>query len=84
VARHILTGAPGSGKTALLRHLEVAGHAVVEEAATDVIALQQALGDQEPWQDPAFLDRIVSLQHRRELAVFFVRNQGHRSWSAQH
>lgn len=66
---HILTGAPGSGKTALLRQLELAGHAVVEEAATDVIALQHALGRAEPWQDPAFLEHIVSLQRRRELAA---------------
>ncbi|MBM0260113.1 AAA family ATPase, partial [Micromonospora sp. 4G55] len=36
---YILTGAPGSGKTAILRQLEIDGHAVVEEAATDVIAL---------------------------------------------
>ncbi|MBL7254029.1 AAA family ATPase [Paractinoplanes lichenicola] len=75
----ILTGTPGSGKTALLRRLEVAGHAVVEEAATDVIALQQALGVDEPWRDPAFLDRIVALQRARQLAagpglVFFDRS----------
>jgi hypothetical protein len=36
---YILTGAPGSGKTAILRQLELNGHTVVEEAATDVIAL---------------------------------------------
>ncbi|GAB2619440.1 hypothetical protein Aab01nite_33500 [Paractinoplanes abujensis] len=30
---HVLTGTPGSGKTALLRRLEVAGHAVVEVPA---------------------------------------------------
>src|SRR5689334_1893218 len=78
--RYILTGTPGSGKTALLRRLEVAGFAVVEEAATDVIALQQALGVDEPWRAPAFLDHIVDLQRRRSLAtgrgevVFFDRS----------
>ena len=41
---YILTGTPGSGKTAILRMLEDAGYLVVEEAATDVIALGQALG----------------------------------------
>ncbi|WP_422769812.1 AAA family ATPase [Plantactinospora sp. WMMC1484] len=41
---YILTGTPGSGKTAILRQLEVDGHTVVEEAATDVIAHRHALG----------------------------------------
>ena len=40
--RYILTGAPGSGKTAILRQLEREGFGVVDEAATDVIALEQA------------------------------------------
>ena len=64
--RYILTGTPGSGKTAALRLLEAGGHAVVEEAATDVIALEQALGCDEPWTDPAFIDQIVTLQRRRQ------------------
>lgn len=63
--RYILTGAPGSGKTALLRLLEAQGHDVVEEAATDVIALAQARGDPEPWGSPGFIDAIVDLQRRR-------------------
>jgi predicted ATPase len=37
--RYILTGAPGAGKTAILRALERNGRVVIEEAATDVIAL---------------------------------------------
>lgn len=77
--RHILTGAPGAGKTVLLRALERAGHAVVEEAATDVIALAQAEGVAEPWTDPGFTDAIVALQRRREARavgdpVFFDRS----------
>lgn len=74
---HVLTGAPGSGKTAILRELEVRGHAVVEEAATDVIALRQALGVAQPWTEPDFTDRIVALQCRRQAAVpaaFFDRS----------
>jgi predicted ATPase len=66
---YVLTGAPGAGKTAVLRMLEVDGHAVVEEAATDVIALDSALGRDEPWRAPAFIDRIVTLQCRRREAV---------------
>jgi predicted ATPase len=66
MARYVLTGAPGSGKTAILRLLELAGHRVVEEAATDVIALEQALGRHGPWTSPEFAEAIVSLQRRRE------------------
>ena len=44
--KFILTGAPGAGKTALVRQLERDGFAMVEEAATDVIALEQAKGGQ--------------------------------------
>jgi len=40
---YILTGAPGAGKTAVLRHLETDGYAVVEEAATGVVALEDSL-----------------------------------------
>jgi hypothetical protein len=39
---YVLTGAPGAGKTAILRLLEASRHPVVEEAATDVIALGRA------------------------------------------
>lgn len=77
--RYILTGAPGAGKTVLLRALERAGCAVVEEAATDVIALAQAEGVAEPWTDPGFIDAIVELQRQREAraageVVFFDRS----------
>ena len=69
---YILTGTPGSGKTAILRQLEVDGHAVAEEAATDVIALWHALGRVEPWREPEFLDRILDLQCRRRLTDGFT------------
>lgn len=64
--RYILTGTPGAGKTAILRRLELDGHVVVEEAATDVIALENACGLPEPWHDPAFIDKIVTLQRCRQ------------------
>jgi predicted ATPase len=65
--RFVLTGAPGSGKTAILRQLELDGFGVVEEAATDVIALAQARGVAEPWMHPSFIDSVVELQRLRLL-----------------
>jgi predicted ATPase len=66
VPSYILTGAPGAGKTAVLRLLEVSGYPVVEEAATDVIALGNALGRAEPWHEPDFIDKIITLQRQRQ------------------
>jgi predicted ATPase len=65
--RFVLTGAPGSGKTAIIRELEFDGFSVVEEAATDVIALRQAQGIAEPWTHPAFIDSVADLQRLRQL-----------------
>jgi len=63
--RFIITGAPGAGKTAIIRQLELDGFSVVEEAATDVIAAAQARGTLEPWIDAAFIDDVVDLQKQR-------------------
>jgi len=65
--RYILTGTPGAGKTSLIRYLEMMGHEVVEEAATDIIALEQAQGLADPWNNPpVFIDKIVALQMQRQ------------------
>lgn len=80
--RYVLTGTPSAGKTAILRLLERAGYGVVEEAATDVIALEQALGRRSPEQYPDFIDKITALQQLRQirmrppagLPVFFDRS----------
>jgi len=71
VRRFILTGAPGAGKTAILRQLELDGFGVVEEAATDVIAAGQARGTAEPWTDPAFLDAVAALQRERQIRASY-------------
>jgi predicted ATPase len=67
--RYILTGTPGCGKTSIIRSLELAGHLVVEEAATDIIALRQAQGIAEPWKHPSFIDNIANLQKLRQMRV---------------
>ena len=72
--RYILTGAPGGGKTAILRLLERRGHAVVEEAATDVIALATAEGRSLPHTDPGFIDDILDLQVTRQARADRVDN----------
>lgn len=68
--RFIITGAPGAGKTAIIRQLELDGFSVVEEAATDVIAAAQAHGTHEPWMHPSFIDAIASLQKDRLTRAF--------------
>jgi predicted ATPase len=65
--RYILTGTPGSGKTSIIHELKSKGYAVVEEAATDVIALEQVNGNPEPWMQADFIDKIVCLQKQRQI-----------------
>jgi predicted ATPase len=61
----LLTGMPGAGKTTLIDMLAAMGHTVVREAATDVIARQQAAGTDAPWLDPAFIVDLLDLQLER-------------------
>ena len=63
--RYVVTGAPGAGKTSVLRELRAQGFAVVDEAATDVIAREQQRGIDEPWRDEGFLALITQLQRER-------------------
>jgi predicted ATPase len=64
--RYIITGAPGAGKTTILAALRDRGYAVVDEAATDVIAHENAMGRGEPWRDAGFIDAITHLQRERQ------------------
>jgi predicted ATPase len=63
--RFIVTGAPGAGKTSILRLLEQRGYAVVEEAATDVIAAGQVPGRAE-LDDTLFISKVTEMQLRRQ------------------
>jgi len=65
--RYILTGTPGSGKTSIIHELKTRGYFVVEEAATDVIALEHIHDNREPWRLPDFIDKIVRLQKQRQI-----------------
>jgi predicted ATPase len=70
VRRFIITGAPGAGKTAIIRQLELEGFSVVEEAATDVIAAAQGQGSQ-LWKHPSFIDTIAKLQKERQIRASY-------------
>src|SRR5580704_8536022 len=69
--RFIITGAPGAGKTAIIRQLELEGFSVVEEAATDIIAAAHAQGTVEPWRCPSFIDAIANLQRDRQIRASY-------------
>ena len=69
--RFIITGAPGAGKTAIIRQLELDGFSVVEEAATDVISVLLAQGAVQPWTDPSFIDVIANLQKDRQIRASY-------------
>jgi predicted ATPase len=71
VRRFIITGAPGAGKTAIIRQLELDGFSVVEEAATDVSAAAHAQGNAQPWANPAFIDAITNLQKSRRIRASY-------------
>jgi predicted ATPase len=73
--RFILTGTSGAGKTAVLRQLELDGFSVIEEAATDVIVLEQARGVTEPWTRCSFIDSIVDLQRQRQVRASYARDE---------
>lgn len=47
--------------------LEKLGHTVIHETATDIIINEQDLGVDHPWQEPAFIDKIIHMQKARQL-----------------
>ncbi len=65
--RYIITGTPGCGKTSIIRALEMKGYFVIDEAATDVIAYEQAQGIDSPWEHSKFVDHVVHLQRQRQI-----------------
>src|SRR5262249_25052154 len=69
--RFIITGAPGAGKTAIIRQLELDGFSVVEEAATDGLAAARAQGKAELWRYPSFIDTIAHLQRDRQIRASY-------------
>ena len=67
--KYVLTGGPGTGKSSIILALEMKGDYVIRESAEDYIKLRQAQGQQEPWTEPNFQDRILKLQIQREARI---------------
>jgi predicted ATPase len=65
--RYVLTGTPGAGKTTILDALAARGYPVVAEAATALIELALANGDDRHWERADFIDAIVARQRRLQL-----------------
>jgi predicted ATPase len=63
---YVLTGGPGSGKTAIIEALHRAGYARTVEAGRGIIQDQMAIGGRAlPWQDPAlFAELMLSWEMR--------------------
>ncbi|WP_073836492.1 AAA family ATPase [Micromonospora sp. CB01531] len=56
----VITGGPGTGKTALVNALHLAGFRVVPEAGRAIVADQRAIGGGLlPWKAPALFDELV-------------------------
>lgn len=60
----ILTGAPGSGKTTTAQELRHRHYTVVDEAATALIAEEQARGDAKPWLKQEFIEKVIERQNQ--------------------
>ncbi len=70
--RFIFTGTSGSGKTSVIRKLQSLGHAVVDEAITDLILQKQQDANMSPWTNPEFIDEVVNLQRQRQEEAFGI------------
>lgn len=69
IERYIFTGAPGSGKTSVICALAELGYVTIQEAATDLIATEQADGIIHPWEAPNFVDKIIAIQKERQITA---------------
>ncbi|KAA1245178.1 AAA family ATPase [Aquimarina sp. RZ0] len=66
--RHIITGAPGTGKTTLIRALEKEGYLCFREVSREIIKDQQQTGNNKtPWGDLLGFVRLVYQQTINEL-----------------
>lgn len=65
-----LTGAPGSGKSSIIRVLKYNYlERTIDEAAEDIIKTLRKQGIERPWEMKDFQDRILNLQLQREQQI---------------
>ena len=66
--RHIISGAPGTGKTTLINALQNSGYCVFEEVSRKIIHSQQQIrGNKTPWGDVHGFTKLVYKQTIKEL-----------------
>jgi len=67
--KHIITGAPGTGKTAIINALKQKGYSCAEEISREIIAEQIMIGgDVLPWKNQiAFENHIANLRKEQYL-----------------
>ncbi len=69
MAKHVITGGPGSGKTTLVKKLAALGHSIVPETARDIIAREQRRESLDtayrgivPWRNLALFQELYLAQ----------------------
>lgn len=66
--KHIITGAPGVGKTTLIHQLHLKGFSVIPEVSRDIIQQEQLKGSNAvPWEDVESYARLVYREIKRRL-----------------
>ena len=62
--KYIITGAPGTGKTAIINALKKEGHSCAEEISRTIITQEMASGgDALPWKNlAAFSQQVIALR----------------------
>ncbi len=66
--KHIITGAPGTGKSTLLQELHKQGYSVIQEVSREVIIAQQLQeGTAFPWENTVEYAAIVFTEIKKRL-----------------
>ena len=67
--KYIITGAPGTGKTAIINALKKEGHSCAEEISRTIITQEMASGgDALPWKNlAAFSQQVIALRKAQHI-----------------
>lgn len=65
--KYIITGAPGTGKTSIINHLNQKGYHCVDENSRTLITNQLAInGDILPWKNQIAFENIISMKRAKD------------------